>query len=119
MENSSNEALKRDVSRLEEELEAMTASKHQQEVIAGQSSALTKSLMTQVEQLQEQLKEAQADRDKAKDDAVRLGGMRQMIEGQFAEVAEHCQLLIDEKNRLTEENERLLALTSPSTSASC
>ena len=87
----------------------MTKSKTQQETIASQSSALTKSLMTQVDQLQEQLKEAQDERDKAKADAERLGGMRKMIENQFAEMAEHCQLLMDERNRLQEENDKLKA----------
>lgn len=107
-----NEALAQEVTRLEGELASMTANKNQQETIASQSSALAKSLMTQVEQLQAQLKEAEADRDKAKHDAQRLGGMRQAIEGQFTEMAEHCQLLIDERNRLQEENERLSALTT-------
>lgn len=115
MTELSNEALMQKVTRLEGALESMTASKNQQEMIASQSSALTKSLMTQVEQLQVQLKEAEIDRDRAKDDATRLGGMRNMIEGQFAEVAEHCQLLIDEKNRLQKENERLISLTSVNT----
>lgn len=113
MTDLSKETLSQEVSRLEGELASMTASKNQQEIIASQSSALAMTLMTQVEQLQTQLKEAELDRDKAKDDAKRLGGMREMIEGQFAEVAEHCQLLIDERNRLQEENERLSALTSP------
>lgn len=105
--SSDNESLRNKVACLEGELEAMTTGRNQQELIATQSSSLTKSLMIQVEQLQEQLKEAQTDRDKARDDVKRLAQMRQMIEGQFSEVAEQCQLLIDEKNRLQEENERL------------
>jgi chromosome segregation ATPase len=121
-ELSNQTTLKHEVSRLEKELEAMTAVKIQQETLASQSGGLVVSLMSQVESLKEQLKEAQTDRDyiatKAKDDAERLGGMRQMIEGRFTELAEHCQLLIDERNRLQEENERLSALTSNNESTS-
>lgn len=118
MAEVSSEFLKDEVSRLERELESMTAAKNQQETIATQSTALTRSLMTQIDQLQEQLKEAQSDRDKAKADAERLGGMRTMIESQFSEMAEHCQLLIDEKNRLQEENEQLRGAAVGSNSVS-
>ena len=107
MADISKERMEDELERVRKELDEMTKMKNQQELMANQASALTKSLMTQVEQLQKELKEAQDERDKVKDDAQRLGGMRQMIESQFQEVAEHCQLLLDEKNRLEEENKEL------------